>query len=81
MEPRRRRKPIFSIFIHPRARTSSPRIVQYRPHLKSAAAKYAKRFPKIKLFTIDKVFGGWKKAQQTFFADNGVFDQIYLPGK
>ena len=53
----------------------------YRPHLKSAAAKYAKRLPKIKLFSIDKVFGGWKKAQQTFFADNGVFDQIYLPGK
>ena len=53
----------------------------YRPHSRSAAAKYAKRFPKIKLFTIDKVFGGWKKAQLAFFADNGVFDQIYLPGK
>jgi sulfate transport system substrate-binding protein len=53
----------------------------YRPHLKSAVAKYAKRFPKIKLFTIEKVFGGWKKAQKAFFADDGVFDQIYLPGK
>jgi sulfate transport system substrate-binding protein len=53
----------------------------YRPRLKTVAAKYANRFPKIKLFTIDKLFGGWKKAQQSFFADGGVFDQIYQPGK
>ncbi|HEY5038567.1 MAG TPA: sulfate ABC transporter substrate-binding protein, partial [bacterium] len=53
----------------------------YRPRLKIVAAKYAKKFPKIKLFTMNKTFGGWKKAQQAFFADNGVFDQIYLPGK
>ena len=33
------------------------------------------------LFTIDEVFGGWKKAQQTHFADGGVFDQIYQPGR
>jgi len=24
------------------------------------------------------VFGGWKKAQATHFADGGTFDQIYL---
>jgi sulfate transport system substrate-binding protein len=29
---------------------------------------------------VDEVFGGWKKAQETHFADGGVFDQIYLPG-
>ena len=34
-----------------------------------------------KLFTIDEVFGGWAKAQQTHFADRGVFDQIYEGGK
>ena len=28
-------------------------------------------FPKIKLFTIDEVFGGWQKAQATHFADGG----------
>ena len=39
------------------------------------------RFPKINLFTIDEVFGGWGKAQKTHFADGGVFDQIYSPGK
>ena len=49
----------------------------FRPRLASAAAKYAPGFPKIKLFTVDATFGGWRKAQQTHFADGGVFDQIY----
>jgi sulfate/thiosulfate transport system substrate-binding protein len=53
----------------------------YRPRLESIAAKHAARFPKIKLFTIDEVFGGWGKAQKTHFADGGVFDQIYQPGQ
>jgi sulfate/thiosulfate-binding protein len=49
----------------------------YRPRDPGAAAKYAAVFPKIDLFTIDDAFGGWTKAQQTHFADGGVFDQIY----
>jgi sulfate/thiosulfate-binding protein len=49
----------------------------YRPIDAKVLAKYAKQFPKINLFTIDEVFGGWQKAQQTHFADGGVFDQIY----
>jgi sulfate/thiosulfate transport system substrate-binding protein len=49
----------------------------YRPRLDSVAKKYASTFPKIKLVTIDEVFGGWQKAQKTHFADGGVFDQIY----
>ena len=52
----------------------------YRPHDQAAAAKFADQFPKINLFTIDEVFGGWQKAQRTHFADGGVFDQIYLSG-
>ena len=28
--------------------------------------------------TIDDAFGGWPSAQQRFFADGGIFDQIYL---
>ena len=49
-----------------------------RPDLdEKIAAKYAKNFPKVNLFTIDEVFGGWTKAQKTHFADGGVFDQIY----
>jgi sulfate transport system substrate-binding protein len=27
------------------------------------------------------VFGGWKKAHQTHFADGALFDQIYQPGR
>jgi sulfate/thiosulfate-binding protein len=51
----------------------------YRPHLESVAAKYAGQFGKVRLFTIDEVFGGWQKAQKIHFDDGGVFDQIYLP--
>jgi sulfate transport system substrate-binding protein len=51
----------------------------YRPRLAEAQAKYAANFPKIELFTIDDVFGGWAKAQEAHFADGGVFDQIYVP--
>jgi sulfate/thiosulfate-binding protein len=49
----------------------------YRPTDAKVAAKYSTQFPKIKLFNVDDVFGGWKKAQKTHFADGGVFDQIY----
>ncbi len=49
----------------------------YRPIDPAVAAKYDKQFPKLNLFTIDEVFGGWTKAQKTHFADGGVFDQIY----
>jgi len=52
----------------------------YRPRSAAVAAKHAGDLPKIKLFTIDKVFGGWQKAQATHFADGGTFDQIYQPG-
>jgi len=48
----------------------------YRPRLESVSQKYAEIFPKLNLFTIDEVFGGWQKAQKTHFNDGGVFDQI-----
>ena len=49
----------------------------YRPIDAQVGARYAAQFPKLALFTIDEVFGGWAKAQKTHFADGGVFDQIY----
>ena len=49
----------------------------YRPRSESASAKYGSQFAKLNLFTIDEMFGGWQKAQQTHFADGGVFDEIY----
>lgn len=48
----------------------------YRPTDPKIAAKYAKQFAPVKLFTI-KDFGGWSAAQAAHFSDDGVFDQIY----
>jgi sulfate/thiosulfate transport system substrate-binding protein len=49
----------------------------FRPASPQFAAKEdLERFPKLELITVDKTFGGWKKAQATHFADGGVFDQI-----
>ena len=53
----------------------------YRPRDQAVLAAHAADFPNIPLFTIDDLFGGWKKAQDTHFADGGVFDQIYKPGQ
>jgi sulfate transport system substrate-binding protein len=50
----------------------------YRPTDPKAAAKYARQFSKVELFTIDQAFGGWAKAQKDHFDDGGFFDQIYL---
>jgi len=51
----------------------------YRPRDAKAAAKYAASFKQIPLVTIDKAFGGWKKAQAAHFAEGALFDQIYKP--
>jgi sulfate/thiosulfate transport system substrate-binding protein len=53
----------------------------YRPRDQSIAARFASSFATVKLFTVDEAFGGWQKAQKTHFADGGVFDQIYKPGR
>ncbi|WP_248925719.1 sulfate ABC transporter substrate-binding protein [Paenibacillus hamazuiensis] len=52
----------------------------YRPRNETVAKKYADKFAKVNLFTIDEEpFGGWTKAQAKHFADGGVFDQLYKP--
>ena len=48
----------------------------YRPRNEAVAARYAKQFPQVNLFTIDQVFGGWTKAQKEHFDDGGIYDQI-----
>jgi sulfate/thiosulfate-binding protein len=53
----------------------------YRPRDPGAAARHASEFPKVSLVTVDEVFGGWKKAHATHFADGALFDQIYQPGR
>jgi sulfate/thiosulfate-binding protein len=53
----------------------------YRPRNADVAKEYAAQFPNISFFTVDEVFGGWQKAQAAHFADRGIFDQLYQPGK
>ena len=48
----------------------------YRPTLEAVRQKYDTQFPKLDLFSIDEVFGGWQKAQKTHFNEGGIFDQI-----
>jgi sulfate transport system substrate-binding protein len=53
----------------------------YRPGSPKVAAAYTGAFPKVSLFTIGDVFGGWRKAQKAHFDDGGTFDRIYQPGR
>jgi sulfate/thiosulfate-binding protein len=52
----------------------------YRPRDPAVAAKYAERYPVLNLVTI-RDFDGWDAAQATYFADGGMFDRIFTPGK
>jgi sulfate transport system substrate-binding protein len=52
----------------------------YRPRDRTVAMRYAERYPDLKLVTIQE-FGGWDTAQAKFFADGGMFDKIYTPGR
>jgi len=51
----------------------------FRPRDKEVAGRWKDRFPELRLFTIDEVFGGWRNAQARHFDDGGIFDQIYRP--
>ncbi|MBR4832815.1 MAG: sulfate ABC transporter substrate-binding protein [Thermoguttaceae bacterium] len=48
----------------------------YRPCSPEIAEKYKDKFPEIRLFTVDDVFGGWVAAQREHFNADGVFDKI-----
>ena len=52
-----------------------------RPRNAKVLARYAKDFPKVNGFTVDEMFGGWKKAQKDHFDDGGFYDQIILRSK
>jgi sulfate transport system substrate-binding protein len=49
----------------------------YRPRDPDVAAKYADRFPPLRMFTIDDAFGGWREAQTRHFNDGGIYDRIF----
>ena len=48
----------------------------YRPRDPAVAAKYASRFPQLRLLTIAD-FGGWNAANARHFAAGATFDRIY----
>ncbi|MGA9576608.1 MAG: sulfate ABC transporter substrate-binding protein, partial [Terrimicrobiaceae bacterium] len=49
----------------------------FRPSNKEILAKHASQYPKLELFTITDVFGGWTKATKEHFVDGAAFDQVY----
>jgi sulfate/thiosulfate transport system substrate-binding protein len=49
----------------------------FRPSNNDILAKHASQYPKLELFTINDVFGGWTKATKDHFVDGASFDQIY----
>jgi sulfate transport system substrate-binding protein len=52
----------------------------YRPRDPAVAARYAERYPAMPMGTVED-FGGWEKAQATWFADGGLFDRVFTPGR
>ncbi len=52
-----------------------------RPRDPAVFARHADQFKSLKTFRVEDVFGGWAKAQQTHFADGGLYDQIIVEAK
>jgi sulfate/thiosulfate-binding protein len=52
----------------------------YRPINVEILKKHAAEFQHIDLFPVTLLAKDWDDAQQKFFAENGIFDQIYKPG-
>ena len=79
---RRRSRPLAEAYLEYLYTPEGQRIAarhHYRPRDPEILAEFADTFSDVALITIDDVFGGWQNAQQTHFADGGVFDQIYRP--
>ncbi len=47
-----------------------------RPRNPALLKQYQAKFIGVPTFTVDEVFGGWKKAQADHFRDGGLYDQI-----
>jgi len=59
----------------PEAQTSIARNF-YRPRDPKIAEQFKAQFPAMTMVSVDHDFGGWAKAQKTYFDDGGVFDRI-----
>jgi sulfate transport system substrate-binding protein len=52
-----------------------------RPRSDKLLAQYKAAFITVPTFTVDEVFGGWKKAQADHFNDGGIYDQVIEAGR
>ncbi|MGC3944527.1 MAG: sulfate ABC transporter substrate-binding protein [Chryseolinea sp.] len=52
-----------------------------RPRSDKLLAQYKTAFIGVPTFTVDEVFGGWKKAQAEHFNDGGIYDQVLAAGR
>lgn len=50
----------------------------FRPADDSIRAQFSELYAQTETFTIGERFGGWAKAQEKFFSEGAIFDQIYL---
>ena len=53
----------------------------FRPRNRAVAARFKGQFPNVPLFTVEKNFGGWARAQKNHFSDGGTFDQVFAAAK
>jgi sulfate/thiosulfate-binding protein len=51
----------------------------YRPINETIRKGHSEEFPDIELFKVDDIAEGWDGANERFFAEGAVFDQIYQP--
>jgi len=52
-----------------------------RPRLPALLKQHQAQFIGVSTFTVDEVFGGWKKAQADHFRDGALYDQITAAGR
>lgn len=49
----------------------------FRPLDAEVLAKFADRFPKVELFTVEDIGPNWDAVQKKFFAEGALFDSVY----
>lgn len=50
----------------------------FRPTNKKILEKFTALFPKVNIFDVNEKFGDWQSINQIHFADNALFDQLYI---
>ena len=48
----------------------------FRPRDEKVLAKFAADFPRVEIFTVDELFGGWQNAHKTHFGEGGSYETV-----